>query len=119
MRSATRNKTGKDPEYLSFIHQLYCVACERGQIWISPRYRVQRIEAHHAGDHGMGQKCPDREAIPLCVAHHTEGPHAIHVLGKKFWEFHRIDKADLIKRLNETYEKLKERNHVESDSERR
>lgn len=28
------------------------------------------VEAHHAGEHGQGQKAPDDTCIPLCEAHH-------------------------------------------------
>lgn len=28
------------------------------------------VEAHHAGEHGRGQKPPDNTCIPLCAAHH-------------------------------------------------
>ncbi len=28
------------------------------------------IEAHHAGEHGKGQKAPDDTCIPMCRAHH-------------------------------------------------
>ncbi len=28
------------------------------------------VEAHHAGRRGVGQKCHDDEAIPLCTGHH-------------------------------------------------
>jgi predicted nucleic acid binding AN1-type Zn finger protein len=30
------------------------------------------VEAHHAGERGLGQKCSDRETIPLCAAHHRQ-----------------------------------------------
>jgi hypothetical protein len=30
------------------------------------------IEADHAGRRGLGQKCDDRECIPLCAKHHRE-----------------------------------------------
>ena len=30
------------------------------------------VEADHAGDRGMGQKCPDNETIPLCSSHHLD-----------------------------------------------
>jgi hypothetical protein len=28
------------------------------------------IQAHHAGDRGLGQRAHDRTAIPLCLLHH-------------------------------------------------
>lgn len=30
------------------------------------------IEADHAGERGMSQKCPDEETIPICTNHHRE-----------------------------------------------
>jgi len=64
-----------------------------------------RITAHHAGDHGASQKAPDRTAIPLCDWHHQHGPHAIHgKLGKRFWEFHGLDRDKLIKELNDRFD---------------
>ncbi len=31
-----------------------------------------RVEADHAGRHGLGQKADDRTCIPMCRAHHRE-----------------------------------------------
>jgi hypothetical protein len=53
----------------------------------------------------MSQKCSDRETIPLCAKHHREGPESHHKLGKKFWEYHGLDRDALIKQLNEEYER--------------
>ena len=62
MRSATRKKTGKDPEYLRWLRTLPCAVREcshcRGlmRTW-------DVIEAAHVGLRGLSQKCPDREAV--------------------------------------------------------
>lgn len=108
MRSA-KSKGIKDPEYLHFIHQINCIICEGGRIGVSVRFRAPAVEAHHAGERGLGQKADDRTAIPLCRDHHLEGKDAVHKLGKKFWAHHGIDKQHLIKRLNDTFEHLKRR----------
>jgi hypothetical protein len=99
MRSATKNKIGSDGEYLDWIRTLPCSV---------PGCRRRNIEAHHAGDHGMSQLPPDRTAIPLCgfVGHHNFGKHSAHVLGRRFWAFHGIDRDDLIAHLNRKYDKL-------------
>lgn len=43
-----------------------------GSLWLGPPPdRCKRaIEAHHAGEHGVGQKAPDDTVIPLCDHHH-------------------------------------------------
>ena len=97
MRSATRKRVGKDQDYLAWIHTLACVCCGS-----------KRVEAAHVGDRGLSQKCPDRQTIPLCVAHHRIGPTASHVLGKKFFGYWKIDRDALIDRLNQQYEALQE-----------
>ncbi len=87
----TRNPI--DPKYLAWVRTLPCVVCGK------------RAEAHHAGDHGMGQKPPDRTAIPLCRFHHQwPEREAAHTLGKRFWGFHGIERDRLIERLNACYE---------------
>jgi len=62
-------------------------------------------EAAHVGQRGIGQKCSDRETVPLCAWHHRLGPESHHKLGKKFWEHHGIDRATLIRELNALYER--------------
>ncbi len=110
MRSATKRGIGKDPAYLKWLHTLACICCSLGEL--RPRDPIgfwkwtgwDRIEAAHVGVRGMSQKCPDREAIPLCSTHHRLGRDAAHRLGKKFWEHHGIDPKRLIADLNQRYE---------------
>lgn len=102
MRSATRKREGKDRGYLAWIHTIPCVAVSD----YSPC--GGRVHAHHAGEHGMSQKAPDRTAIPLCASHHQTGPHAVHRLGREFWSFHRLDMAGVVEALNSLYERLRE-----------
>jgi hypothetical protein len=104
MRSATKNKIGKDPDYLAWIRALPCAVQDDEIPGGSPCGGP--ITAHHAGDHGSSQKAPDRTAIPLCFEHHQNGKHAAHVLGKKFWRFHGIRRNWLIRRLNAAYEAM-------------
>lgn len=73
----------KDPAYLSAIHNLPCVICEK--IGVN---QTTPTEAHHTicGRYSQ-RKTPDRDAIPLCASHHRlglNGDLAIHN-GKKSW----------------------------------
>lgn len=120
MNSAKRNRVGKDPDYLAWVHEFPCIVCawgylqrrgvdpleSLGVIWwravMAERYGP--VEAAHVGDRGLGQKCPDREAIPLCAAHHRTGPQAIHKLGRGFWEHHGLDRGTIIAQLVRIYE---------------
>jgi hypothetical protein len=108
MRSATKKRTGRDKPYLAWLHTQSCAVFEKrweatGLLSISPCQG--RMTAHHAGDHGASQKPPDRTAIPLCDHHHQRGPHAIHgPLGKRFWEFHGVDRDAIIGELNRKFE---------------
>jgi hypothetical protein len=70
-------------------------------------YKNPPSEAAHVGDRGLSQKCPDRQAIPLCKWHHTEGPESHHRLGKQFWATWGIDRDALLAQLQERYEKEK------------
>jgi hypothetical protein len=100
MRSA-RSKGLKDPAYLAFVHEFTCVACAGVVV---KRVSGRPVQAHHAGARGLGQKCSDRETIPLCSLHHLVGKDAIHVLGRRFWDYHGLDKDRIIETLNKLYD---------------
>jgi hypothetical protein len=81
----------RNPRYLAWIRTQPCVVCgaRRG------------IEAAHTGPRGLGQKSPDRSAIPLCFRHHRTGGESYHRLGpRKFAERHRLDIASIVRQLN-------------------
>ena len=99
MRSATKSGKGKDSKYLEWIRNLPCCICA-----LYGTKQAKPTEAAHVGDRGLSQKCPDREAIPLCEWHHREGPHAQHKIGRKFFSLHAIDKWALIAELNKNYD---------------
>lgn len=99
MRSATRQKIGKDRDYLAFIVSLPCFLCERMGL-----AQTSRTEAAHVGKRGLSQKCSDRETAPLCGEHHRTGPVAHHQLGRNFWELHGINRSELLKELQRRFE---------------
>jgi len=103
-RSATLKKIGRDAKYLSWIRTQRCAIpfCTSNR-W--PDEYSSQIEAAHVGQRGLSQKCSDLETVPLCMFHHRTGPHAHHVLGKKFWTLHGLDKDAIIKELQGKYEK--------------
>ena len=98
MRSATKKRTGKDKAYLAWLHGTACSIPSRmypGSCCGTP------IEAAHFGPRGLSQKVPDRQAVPLCKAHHEQ----LHRLGpKKFWLLHGLDPEAIIKELNDRYD---------------
>lgn len=73
------------------------------------QWHLAPVEAAHVGERGLGQKSPDREAIPLCSHHHRTGPQAHHVLGKKFWAHHGLDPKAIIAELNKLYDEQEKR----------
>jgi hypothetical protein len=97
----------RDPSYLAWIRRQPCAVC---RIWKCPgRVVFGNIEAAHVGLRGLGQKCSDRQVIPLCVNHHRMGIYAVHVLGRSFWTFWKLSRVELIEEYNQQYEK--ERKH--------
>jgi hypothetical protein len=98
-------RRGSEPDeaYKKWIRKFPCILSERFE-HRTVRYVLSRIEAAHVGQRGLGQLCPDRECLPLCVWHHTEGPHSHHVLGKKFWAHWRLNRFALIAEFNARYE---------------
>ncbi len=99
-RSEPRRGPVKDPAYLEWIRTQPCCICERLGV-----LQEGSTEAAHVGDRGLGQKCSDLEALPLCAwGHHRVGPYSIHVLGKRFWAHHGLDREALIQDYNWKFE---------------
>lgn len=95
-QKGTSRKNRITPEstaYKAFVASLPCAVCGR-----------MPVEVAHCGTRGLGQKGSDFETLPLCTEHHRTGPSAAHHLGKRFFEFHGIDREALIKRLQSVYE---------------
>jgi hypothetical protein len=85
-------KPGRDPKYLEWIRTQCCLICHDGP-----------VEAAHVGERGLGQKCPDRETIPLCAEHHRTGDESHHVLGRKFWMHHGMSRDRILLAYQERY----------------
>ena len=92
-----------DEPYKSWIRLLPCVVC------FTWRFRIAgysgMVECAHVGERGLGQKCHDRQTLPLCVFHHRTGPHSAHAIGKRFWGYWKLDRFELIADHNRRYER--------------
>jgi hypothetical protein len=115
-----RRQSGDNPAYRAFVRTFGCVACFGGLIrsdeeyWVwgtnllvgfsmKPR-QTSKTECAHVGHRGLSQKCPDCESLPLCrVEHHRIGPESHHKLGKRFWSFHGLDRAESIKQMQKLW----------------
>ncbi len=108
-RPGKRRGSLKDRAYLAWLHELPCVVCILPwKLWLSgvvySNVQTSATEAAHVGTRGLGQKCSDRETIPLCGACHRTGRDSQHVLGKKFFQHHGLDKDKIIAELNRLYD---------------
>lgn len=94
----------RDAKYLAFIRSLRCAIdpCAHS------RLGACRTEAAHVGDRGLGQKCSDYEAIPLCAWHHRLSPLSHHRAGKRFWKHHNLNREALIAAYRLAYKELNE-----------
>lgn len=64
-----RSSRARSPAFLTFVRDLPCCFCSS---------RV-KVEAHHMGERGLGQKASDNTAVPLCrpchgAWHDASGP---------------------------------------------
>lgn len=97
-RSATKQKLGKDPAYLEWLHNFPCVVCVSLNVPQS-----SQTEAAHVGPRGMSQKCPDRQALPLCADHHRLSQFSQHSMGKLFWPHFDLDRDELLAKFQARY----------------
>ena len=88
----------KDEAYLEFLRGRRCVVCIAWRISQSTP-----TEAAHVRVRGLGQKCDDKDALPMCERHHRTGPLALHKLGKAFWTHHGIDRETELAKIHVLY----------------
>ncbi len=94
----------KDKAYLAWIRESLCIICFP-TLWRNYRDgQLPKCEAAHVGERGLGQRCSDRETLPLCASHHRTGKDSHHVLGKGFWEYHSLNRDAIISELQRLYE---------------
>lgn len=64
----------QDPEYLAWVREQRCsVAAMFDPFAIGEIGACSGpIEADHVGERGLGEKCPDSEAVAMCATHHRE-----------------------------------------------
>jgi len=98
-RRQRRNIDQISSAFLEFIREQPCCVCVRYET-----RQTQPTEASHCGDRGLGQKASDFTALPMCARHHRIGPSAIHVLGRRFWSTHSLDRDKLIAHYNQLFE---------------
>ncbi len=98
-RSKPRRGPVKDAKYLAWLRTLPCCVCSS----IS-ELQNGKTEAAHVGSRGLGQKCNDREALPICSYDHREGMFAAHRMGNKFWTHHGLDRDALIAEYNRRFD---------------
>ncbi len=85
-------KPPRDRSYLKFLRGCRCAAC-----------KATPCDPAHVGTvRGLGQKCSDRQAIPLCRRCHDEQ----HRLQKRFWAMHSLDREKLILAFNAAFDEM-------------
>ncbi len=108
-RRKPRRGVVSDPQFRAFVRTFGCVVCFGALVrdcgW--PPVQHSRTECAHIGIRGLSQKCSDFDSAPLCaIEHHQVGPTSHHVLGKRFWAFHGLDRRAIIAELGRLYKLL-------------
>ena len=124
----TRLKRSKPPtlpqwvlDWWCWVSSQPCVICSRQAMdgawadWMTAeealtifKQRIQRsdTEVAHVGPRGLRQKCDPREVLPLCgVLHHRLGAYSAHRRGKEFWKFHGLIRKQVVRELQERYQR--------------
>jgi hypothetical protein len=125
-RKPRKKQPGDNPEYLAWLRTWPCFVCFKKHCYshgfnfeeMAERYRglfVGNIrpncgptEAAHVGVKGTGQRCPDREAMPLGRGHHRDPldggrPDSHHAGTKTFWKKHGLDRNEVLELLHRLY----------------
>ena len=107
-RKKARRGRVLDPKYLAWIRTLECCVpgCTSKNLHKWDKAAGSITEAAHVGERGLSQKSSDRETIPLCAHCHRTGKESHHVMQKRFWEHHGLDRDKLIAELNARYDAL-------------
>jgi hypothetical protein len=97
MRSATKNKVGKDRDYLEWLHLQPCIVTGR-----------LNVTVHHVKECPGGPRV-DRRGVPLVhelhmLTHEVSGQPCVERGRERFEEFWQVDIEWEIKRLNMVYE---------------
>jgi hypothetical protein len=127
-RKRREPRPGDNPAYLDWLRTWPCYVCltnwaavnnvRLDKLRATYRDSIARalqsgrcgiVEAAHVGERGLGQKCADKFAMPLGRYHHEHataggGPESHHTLGKRFWEFHGIDRDETLALLWRQFE---------------
>ena len=94
----------RDPDYLAWLRTQECIYpdCTSKHLhqW---REAGAWTEAAHTGPHGMAQKAPDCDAIPLCHHHHQEAKDA-QGKSRNWFAEHGLDRDAVIAELHARYE---------------
>lgn len=95
----------KFPSHLAWLRKRPCLLAHKHEC-------IGKMEAHHVNEgsgRGMGQKCPDYLAVPLC----SESHRVLHATGIQTWEaIHGISLLDAAKE----YAKLSPHKHLWENS---
>ena len=105
LRPNRRKDRVPDMAYMGFVAEFPCVVCRKRGV-----KQKTITEVAHVGDtgRGLGAKCDDRETLPICGEHHRAGPDSHHVLGKGFWKAHGLNRDELVKELQDAYDRMEE-----------
>jgi len=99
-----RQPRERDPGYLAWLRRQPCVICGTRRKVEAAHVRAGYPDAGWAPT-GMMQKPDDRRSVPLCSAHHREGPDAQHRASERaWWSNHGIDPPDLCRALYAAFE---------------
>jgi hypothetical protein len=107
LRAAKAIWPARDPEYLAWLRTQECIypGCKSKHLhqWTQAGAWT---DAAHTGPHGISQKAPDHDAIPLCHHHHQEAKDA---QGKRrtWFEDHGLNRAEVIAGLRAKFEQEK------------
>lgn len=88
-KRAARSREAAFGEQAERCRRGFCIAC----VLLCQR-QTTRTVPHHDPCRPRGR---DRDTLPLCVDHHTDGPRAVHRLGREtFWRIVGIEVAEVL-----------------------